>query len=94
MYQIFLIQIAFKSFDRVELDFRGSVIKIALNFKSRGTEEIKLSSQGTYNFQILGNETLIIADYKYAKTFKFATLDIKFRLKMITFCINFELSTE
>ena len=53
------------------------MIKIALNFKSQGTEKIELSSQGTYNFQILGNESLIIADYKYAKSFKFAMLDIK-----------------
>ena len=75
MYQIFLIQIAFQSSDRLELDFWGSVFKIALNFQPRGTEKIKLSSQGTYNFQILGNETLIIADYKYAKIFKVAVLD-------------------
>ena len=78
MYQIFLIQIAFQSSDRAELDFWGSVIKIAFNFKSRGTEKIEFSSQGTYNFQILGNETLIfIADYKYANLLKFAMLDIK-----------------
>ena len=38
---------------------------------------LKLSSQGTYNFQILSNETVIIADYKYAKIFKFPMLDIK-----------------
>ena len=77
MYQIFLIHIAFQSSDRAELDFRGSIIKIALNFKSRGTEKIEFSSQGTYSFQILGNETLIIADYKYANVFKLAMLDIK-----------------
>ena len=77
MYQIFLIQIAFQSSDKVKADFWVSVIKIALNFKSRGTENIKISSQGTYNFQILSNETVIIADYKYAKIFKFAMLDIK-----------------
>ena len=77
MYQIFLIHIAFQSSDRVKLDFRGSVIKIPLNFQSRGTEKIELASQGTYNFKILGNETLSIADYKYAKKFKFAMLDIK-----------------
>ena len=77
MYQIFLIQTAFQSSDRVELDFWGSVIKITLNFKSRGTEKTELSSQETYNFHILGNETLIIADYKYAKIWKFAMLDIK-----------------
>ena len=45
MYQIFLIQIAFQSSDRVELDFLGFVIKIALNFEHRRTEKIKLSSQ-------------------------------------------------
>ena len=77
MYQIFLIQMAFHSSDRLEIDFGGYVIKIALNFESRGTEKIELSSQGTYNFQILGNETLIVADYKYAKIFKFVMLDIK-----------------
>ena len=77
MYQIFLIQIASQSSDRVELDFRGSVIQIALNFKSQGTEKIEFSYQGTYKFQILRNETLIIADYKYAKIFRFAMLDIK-----------------
>ena len=53
------------------------MIKITLNSKSRGTEKIELSSQVTYNFLILGNETLIIADYKYTKIFKFAMLDIK-----------------
>ena len=36
-----------------------------------------LSSQGKYNFQSLGDEILIIADYKYAKIFKFAMLDIQ-----------------
>ena len=48
-------------------------MKIASNFKSRGTKNIELSSQETYNFQILGS----FAVYKYAKIFKFATLDIK-----------------
>ena len=66
MYQIVLIQIAFQSSDRVEFDFWGSVTKIALNFKSWGTEKINLPPKGPYNFQILGNETLVIADYKYA----------------------------
>ena len=57
------------------------MIKIALNFKSRGTEKIELSSQGTCNFQILGNETVIIANYKYAKILKFAMLNVKLQLK-------------
>ena len=74
MYQILLIDIAFQRSYIVKLDFWGSVIKIALNFKSRGTEKIKISSKAIYNFQILGNETLIIADYKYAKMFVFAVL--------------------
>ena len=73
MYQIFFIQ----SFDRVQLDFLGSVIRNALNFKSRGTKKVELSSQVTYYFQYLGNETHIIADYKYAKILKFDMLDIK-----------------
>ena len=38
---------------------------------------MELFSQGTYNFQTLGNETLTIADYKQAKIFRFALLDIK-----------------
>ena len=54
---------------------------MALNVNSRGTENIKLFSQGTNNFQILGNETLIIADDEYAKVFRFAVLDIKLWLK-------------
>ena len=74
MYQIFLIHIAFQSSDRIELYFGGSVIKFALNFKSRLTEKSELSLQRTYNFQILGNEILIIADYKYAKIFNVAML--------------------
>ena len=77
MYHIFLIQTAFQSSDRVKLDFWGSVVKHALNFKSRGTKKSELFYQGTYNFQILGNETLIFLDYKYAKIFLFAMSDIK-----------------
>ena len=42
---------------------------------------MKLSSQGTYNFQILENETLIITDCKHATILKFAMLDIKLQLK-------------
>ena len=81
MYQIFLIQVAFQSSDRVKLDFRGSVVKIALNFKSRETEKIELFSQGGYNFPILVNKTFIIADYKYVKLFRFAILEITLQLK-------------
>ena len=77
MCQIFLNQVAFQNSDRVELGFWGSVIKIALNFKSRGTEKWNFPPKGPTTFKILGNETLNIADYKYAKIFKFAILDIK-----------------
>ena len=38
---------------------------------------MELFSQRTYNFQILRNETFIIANYKYVKIFKFAMFDIK-----------------
>ena len=51
------------------------MIKIDLNFKSQGAGNIERSSQETYNFQILENETLIIANYK------FAVLDLKLKLK-------------
>ena len=40
-----------------------------MNFKLRRTKNIKVSSQGTNNFQNLENETLVIADYKQAKNF-------------------------
>ena len=47
-----------------------------------GTEKIRLSCQGPYKFQILGNATLIVTDYKYGMiTNKFALLDIKLWLK-------------
>ena len=42
---------------------------------------MELSSQGTYSFQILRDETFIIADYKYAKRFKLVLLDTKLQLK-------------
>ena len=65
-----------------------------MNFKSGGIKQIEISSQGTYNFQIVGNETLIIADYKYAKNFKFAMSDIKLQLKDDNILYQVELSTE
>ena len=66
------------------------MIKIALNFESRGTEKIKLSSQETHNFQRFDYETFIIADYEYAKILRSVVLDIKVWLKMTTFCVSFE----
>ena len=47
---------------------------------------MRRSSQGTYSFQILGNE---IADYKYAKIFRFAMLDIKLLVMYDTILYQF-----
>ena len=38
-------------------------------------------SQLTNNFFNLRNNTLVFADYKYAKMFSFAMFDLKLRLK-------------
>ena len=65
----------------MELDFCSFQIKVALNFKSQGTKKFELFPQGTYNFQNLRNETLVIADYEYAKMFIFAMSDTKLWLK-------------
>ena len=46
-----------------------------------GLKKIKLSSKGTKNFQILGKETLITADYEYENISRFSVLDIKLWLK-------------
>ena len=51
------------------------VFLVQIAFES--SKKIKFSSQGTYNFQILGNETLIIADCEYKKIFRLALLGIK-----------------
>ena len=64
MYEIFLIQIAFQSSYRVELDFWDFVIEIALNFKSRGSEKSRTFLPSDLQLSKLG---IIIADYKYAK---------------------------
>ena len=64
--------------------------KIALNVKSEGTENLWLFSQGMYNFQNLGDETLVIADYKCVKISKFAVLYVKLWLNednvLLKFC--------
>ena len=65
----------------MESDFGCFPIKIALNFKSQGTEKFELFFQGTYNFQDLRNETLVIADYEHAKIFSFAMSDMKLWLE-------------
>ena len=75
MYQIFLIQIAFQSSDRVELDFWGSVIKIALNFKSRGTE--KKTSKGPTIFKFWEMKLLLLLITNMQKFSSWPVLDIK-----------------
>ena len=42
-------------------------MKIYVNLNSQGNEKIELFSQETYDFQILGNEALIIAGYEDIK---------------------------
>ena len=53
----------------MEPDFCSFQVKIALNFKSQGTEKFKLFSQGTKDSQNLGNKTLVI-DYEFVKICK------------------------
>ena len=65
----------------MELDFCSFQIKIALNFKSQGTEKLELFFQGTYDSQNLRYETLAIADYEYVKISRIAVMDIKLRMK-------------
>ena len=89
----FLIQIAFQSSDRVELDFWGSVIKNAFNFKSRGTEKVELSSQGPTSFKFWKWNSYYCW-LQLCKNFQVCCIGYKVIAKIITFCINFELSTE
>ena len=65
----------------MELDSCSFQIKIALNFKSQGTEKHKLFSQGTYYSQFSRYETLVIADYEYVKIARHAVMDIKLWMK-------------
>ena len=44
---------------------------------SQGNEKVAFFSQETYNFQILGNEILIIAGYKARKISIFHWLAVK-----------------
>ena len=67
MYHIFVIQITFQSFDCVELDYWGFVIRISLNVNS--------------DFQNFRFETRYIADYENISISSFSLLDIKQWLK-------------
>ena len=46
------------------------MITIGLNFNPEGLKKSNFPPKGTTTFKILESETLIIADYKYAKSFK------------------------
>ena len=65
MYQIFVIQITFQSFNRVELDFWGFVIRISLSVKSQRTKKVEVFSQGTDDSKNLRCKTLYIADHDH-----------------------------
>ena len=76
--KITCLLIAFVQADRV-LGFQGAPDshhnhqkhKRIPNLSCQGNEQFELFSQGTYNFQNLGNETLFIADHKNVKKSKF-----------------------
>ena len=71
IYQIFLIQIAFQSSDRAELDFWDFVIKITFNLKSWGTEKNRTFLPRDLQLLLL---LLLITNINI---FKFAMLRIK-----------------
>ena len=48
---------------------------------SRGNEKVAFPSKETYNFQVLGNNTLIIASYKALKISIFHKLPVKLWLR-------------
>ena len=72
MYQIFLIQTAFQSSDRAELDFGGFMIRFSLNVRSQETKKLEVFSQVTDDSKNLRRETLCIADYKNVNISSFA----------------------
>ena len=65
----------------MELNSYFCGMKIYFNLNCQGNEEIEFFSQETYDFQILGNETLIIAGYEDIKFPIFQRLAVKLRLK-------------
>ena len=55
----------------MELDSCVCRMKLLFNLSSLGNEKFELFSQGTYDFQNVGNETLFIADYEDIKISSF-----------------------
>ena len=73
----------------MKLDFAYLVFKITLIFKSHGTEKNRsFLPKEIYDFQNLGSETLVTADYKYITLFSFGLLDLELLIKEDTLCIN------
>ena len=65
----------------MELNDRVCGIKIYFNMNLQGNEKVAFSSKETYDFQVLGNETLIIAGYKAIKISIFHKLPVKLWLR-------------
>ena len=65
----------------MELNFCVCGIRIYFNMNSQENGKVIYSSQETYNFQVLGNENLIIASYKAIKISLFYQLAVKFWLR-------------
>ena len=82
--------IVFKALTECGLIFAVSRSKIASNFKSQGTEQFELFSQGTYDSQNLTYETLVIPDCEYAKISRIAVFDMKLWLKEQNILHKFE----
>ena len=51
----------------MELDSCAYIIEIFFNLNPQGNEKLELFSQGTYDVQNFGNETLFIADHEDVK---------------------------
>ena len=56
-------------------------MKMFFNLNSQGIEKFELFSQGTYDCQNLGNETMFVADYENVKKPTFDWLATKLWLK-------------
>ena len=78
MLKRFVIQVSFKALNERSLVCR---MKMFFNLNSQGNEEFELLSQGTYDFQNVGNETLFISDYEDIKSSVIQQLAVKLWLK-------------
>ena len=88
MCEIFVIQVSFRSSERLEIDSRVYVIKILFNLNSQENKKFELFSQGTNNLQSFEHVTLLIADYENEKKSENDWLAAKLRLKERTILSN------